>query len=61
MSERSREIRRRRKRRKKLNVLARKLKTAPVSERTVIAAKLRRLTPGAEVVINAWGLTDSNR
>lgn len=58
MSERKRELRRRRHRRKKLNVLERKLKKATVSEKTVIVDKLRKLTPGAEVIVGNWGLEE---
>ncbi|HEY1601587.1 MAG TPA: DUF6800 family protein [Pirellulales bacterium] len=61
ISERGKEIKRRRHRRKKLNLLAKKLKTAKVSERPVIAEKLRRLTPGADVVIANWQLSKSDR
>ncbi len=50
-SERQRELRRRRHRRKKLVVLNRKLAKATVSEKTVIAEKIRNLTPGGEVII----------
>lgn len=55
-SERQRELRRRRHRKKKLATLARKLQKATVSERTVIAEKLRALTPGAETIIERWEL-----
>jgi hypothetical protein len=33
-----------------------KLKKATVSEKLVIAEKVRRMTIGAEEVISAWGL-----
>jgi hypothetical protein len=55
-SERKRELRRRRHRRKKVAVLARKLEKATVSERAVIAEKLRALTPGCEDIITRWDL-----
>ena len=61
ISERGKEIKRRRHRRKKLVQLAKRLKKATVSEKTVIAAKVRRLTPGAEVLIDAWQLRESDR
>lgn len=61
ISERGKEIKRRRHRRKKLTHLARRLKKATVSEKSVITAKLRRLTPGAEVIIDAWQLRESDR
>jgi hypothetical protein len=50
-SERQRELRRRRHRRKKLVILNRKLSKATVSEKTVIIDKIRDLTPGAEAII----------
>lgn len=49
--ERKKEIKRRRHRSKKLALLQRKLKTATVSERTVITEKIRSLTPGAEAIL----------
>lgn len=55
-SERKTELRRRQHRRKKLSILERKLQKATVSEKVVIAEKLRRLTPGAEVLIARWDL-----
>lgn len=54
--ERMREIRRRRTRRKKMDILKRKSAKANASEKLVIANKIRRLTPGAEVVISNLGL-----
>lgn len=54
--ERNQELRRRRHRRKKVALLARKLEKATVSERTVIAEKLRSMTCGAEVIIERWEL-----
>ena len=54
--ERMREIRRRRSRRKKLAILKRKASKANTSEKTAIAAKLRKLTPGADVIIANLGL-----
>ena len=56
LSERKQELKRRRHRKKKFEVFGRKLAKATVSEKTVIAEKLRRLTPGCEVVIEAWEL-----
>lgn len=55
--ERKKELKRRRHRRKKLVHLAQKLKKATVSEKAIIAEKVRRLTPGGEVVLEHWGLT----
>ena len=56
ISERGKEIKRRRRRRKKLGLLAKRLKKATVSEQAVIAEKIRNLTPGGEVIIKAWEL-----
>ena len=50
-SERRRELKRRRHRKKKLAVLKRKITKASVSEKQHIAEKLRGLTPGAETMI----------
>ena len=55
-SERKRELRRRRHRKKKVGILARKLQKATVSERAVIADKLRNLTPGGETMVASWEL-----
>lgn len=54
--ERKKELKRRRHRREKLRQLERKLKNATVSERGMIAEKIRGLTPGAEEVIARWDL-----
>ncbi len=56
LSERKQELKRRRHRKKKLKVFARKLVKATVSEKTVIAEKIRGLTPGCEVLIQNWDL-----
>ena len=56
ISERHKEIKRRRHRRKKLAHLHGRLKKATVSEKAVIATKIRNLTAGAEVLIEKWGL-----
>jgi hypothetical protein len=56
ISDRHQEIKRRRKRRKKLVLYKKRLKKATVSERAVIADKIRKMTPGAEVIVEAWGL-----
>lgn len=55
--ERNREINRRRKRKKQITRLKRRVATASVSEKAEIARKLRRLTPGADSVIAAMGIT----
>jgi hypothetical protein len=58
MIHRHRELRQRRHRKKKLHTLKRRLSKATASEKAVIAAKIRRLTPGAEVVIANLGLEE---
>jgi hypothetical protein len=49
--ERHKELRQRRHRKKKLKVFKRRLAKATPSEKAHIAAKIRRLTPGGEKVI----------
>jgi hypothetical protein len=51
ISERKKEIKQRRHRRKKMAIFARKLQSATVSEKTFIAEKIRGLTPGCEEII----------
>ena len=55
-SERELELRRRRKRKKKMGLIKNRLKKASSSEKEVIAAKIRRMTPGAEQLIASLGL-----
>jgi hypothetical protein len=55
--ERKKELKRRRHRKKKLVHLAAKLKKATVSEKGLIGEKIRNLTPGCDVVLDHWGLT----
>jgi hypothetical protein len=57
-SERGREIRRRRHRKKKLGLLKGRIEKASSSEKAAIASKLREMTPGAEVIIAAHSLED---
>ncbi len=54
--ERMRELRRRRHRRKKLIKLNHKFRKSNAAEHAAIAEKIRRLTPGAEVIIQNWGI-----
>ncbi len=61
ISDRKQEIKRRRKRRKKLETFSRRLKKASASEKAVIAGKLRRMTSGAEVIIENWNLQEVDR
>jgi len=56
ISERRKEIKRRRHRRKKVSRFAKKLEQATVSERSTIAEKLRSMTPGGETIIHNWQL-----
>ena len=55
-SERRKEIKRRRHRRKKLAKLENRVKKATVSEKAHIAGKLRALTPGGGEVVDRLGL-----
>jgi len=61
ISERKKELRRRRKRRGTLTHLKKKLSKATKSEQVEIARKVRDMTPGAEVVIASWGLEEVDR
>jgi len=54
--ERDRELRRRRHRAKKLALLEKKAVKATKAEKPLIADKLRKLTPGANILIERWGL-----
>jgi hypothetical protein len=56
--ERHKELRQRRHRKKKLKVFKRRLAKATPSEKAHIAAKIRRLTPGAEIIIGALALEE---
>jgi hypothetical protein len=56
ISDRKQEIKRRRHRRKKIEHFKHRLKKATTSEKSVIADKLRKMTPGAELVIDHLGL-----
>jgi hypothetical protein len=61
ISERKKEIRRRRKRRQKLTHLKKRMPKATKSEQVEIARKVRDMTAGAEVVISNWGLAPVDR
>jgi len=56
ISDRKQEIKRRRKRRHKIELFKRKLRKATVSEKQVIAEKVRKMTTGCEVIIGNLGL-----
>ena len=58
MIHRHRELRQRRHRKKKLKVFKRRLAKATASEKAHIANKIRRLTPGGEVIIANMGLEE---
>jgi hypothetical protein len=58
ISERKKEIKRRRHRREKMAQMERRLKKATVSEKAVIADKIRKLTPGCEVILANMGLQE---
>ena len=55
-TERTRELRRRRHRTKQVGKLVAKAVKATAADKAVIVAKLRKLTPGASVIIETHGL-----
>ena len=46
------ELRQRRKRKKKMAIFKRKAVKASASEKAIIATKIRRMTPGCEIIIH---------
>jgi hypothetical protein len=56
ISERKKEIRRRRKRRENYADMKAKLPKADAAAKTKIVTKLKKLSPGADDLIEAWGL-----
>jgi hypothetical protein len=56
ISERKKEIRRRRKRRENYAEMKAKLPKADTAAKEKIVAKLKKLSPGADDLIKAWGL-----
>jgi hypothetical protein len=56
ISERKKELKRRRHRGKKMAIFAKKLGKATVSEKVVMAEKIRAMTPGCELIIARWEL-----
>jgi hypothetical protein len=56
ISDRHQEIHRRRHRRKKISIFKRKLAKATASEKAIIVEKIRKMTPGCEIVIANLGL-----
>ena len=61
ISNRMKEIKRRRHRREKLAKFNAKLKKATTSEKLAMAEKLRKMTPGCDGLIERMGLTDRKR
>ena len=61
ISNRMKEVKRRRHRRQKLAKLQSRLKKATTSEKLAMAEKIRKLTPGCETVITRMGLEDRKR
>ncbi|MFM8572185.1 MAG: DUF6800 family protein [Pirellula sp.] len=55
--ERAAELRRRRHRKSKLTKLKKKLEKAGKAEKGIIAAKVRRLSPGAEQLLANWKIS----
>lgn len=55
-SERKRELGRRRHRKQQVAKIKKRAEKASASERQVLCEKLRKLTPGAEVLIDTLGL-----
>ena len=61
ISNRMKEVKRRRHRRQKLTKLQSRLKKATTSEKLVMAEKIRKLTPGCDGIIARMGLEDRKR
>lgn len=57
-SERRKELKRRRHRKEKVAHIKQRAERATASEKAVLAAKLRNLTPGAESIIQELGLEE---
>ena len=56
ISERKKEINARRKRRETLTKMKNELPKADSAKKAIWAEKLRKMTPGAEILIKRWGL-----
>ena len=56
--QRDRELAQRRHRKKKMKVFKRKAIKANASEKAILATKIRRLTPGGDVIIANLGLEE---
>jgi len=57
-SERRKELKRRRQRKRKITHIKRRSESASVSEKAGFASKIRNMTPGAEVIISRLGLEE---
>jgi hypothetical protein len=57
-SERQKELKRRRHRKRKVGQIRKRVEKASVSEKATMANKLRNLTPGAEVIIEQLALDE---
>lgn len=57
-SERRKELKRRRQRKRKITHIKKRTESASVSEKTAFAAKIRNITPGAEAIISRLGLEE---
>jgi len=57
-SERRRELRRRRKRAKKITHLKRRMPKASVSEKAAMAGRIRKMTPGGEIIVRQLALEE---
>ena len=61
ISNRMKEVKRRRHRKQKLAKMQTKLKKATTSEKLAMAEKLRKMTTGCDVLIGRMGLEDRKR
>jgi hypothetical protein len=61
ISNRMKEVKRRRQRRQKLAKYQTKIKKATTSEKLAMAEKIRRMTPGCDELIARMGLEDRKR
>ncbi|MFM7205691.1 MAG: DUF6800 family protein [Planctomycetaceae bacterium] len=61
ISNRMKEVKRRRHRKQKIAAMSTKLKKATTSEKLAMAEKLRKMTTGCDVLIARMGLEDRKR
>ena len=57
-SERRKELKRRRQRKRKISHIKRRAESASVSEKANFATKIRNMTPGADEIISRMGLEE---